>query len=314
MFESHAKVFGIILLVGGAAACGTGDDAGTTAPATTPEAAKAEFWDAMWAGNVDAVPAAREHLLAALDAHPEDQEIARLAGRTYDLELSESQLGAHPVPFTDFRTYIQNEGKYLQHAIDVSTDPYAHALNVANYSGVPYALGALDNDSAKMADAVAMMDEVKREYPALGLFALGPKLMRASKTSPDFAKALEDMFAGYEVCAKTKIDRAHPDFVPVLHASFTERACMNLPTAPHNIEGTAMMFADMLVKNAQPDAARPIYEAIKTVDSYSTWRYRDRLEQRMAEDLAARAAKYDAGDPRSQPSLGASPCLGCHQR
>jgi len=42
--------------------------------------------------------------------------------------------------------------------------------------------------------------------------------------------------------------------------------------------------------------------------------FRKVVDDRLSADLDARAALYDSGTPQSQPGIGASACLSCHQR
>jgi hypothetical protein len=74
------------------------------------------------------------------------------------------------------------------------------------------------------------------------------------------------------------------------------------------------MFGDMLVKNGHPSVARPMYEAAKARPTYASWRFRDIVEDRLTEDLDARAALYRDADHSNDPPIGASPavCQNCH--
>ena len=310
---AQGALLGMACAIAACSGSDDGSDGGSDADrAAATAAAKQHFWDAFGNGDIAAIPAARQDLVAALDAQPDDDETARLAGRSFGLYSSESPRGT--VSFSDLPASMENEGKYLQHAIDVSKDPYSRALNRANYSGVPYALGSLQHDPAKIKEAKDIMFDVAREFPALGLFALGPKLMRAAPGSEDFSLAIEDMFRGYELCSGQKIDRVHPDAKAMLSGPYAERACKNLPSTPHNVQGTAFMFADMLVKNGQVDAARDLYAAIPSTEGYGTWSFKDRVPARLASDLHALQASFAATDPATAQVPGVSPCLGCHRR
>jgi hypothetical protein len=299
------------------AACGSsaGDDP-SGGPAEMTDA-KAEMWNAIWTGDLAAAYDARQHLLALVASQP-DEEAYRLIGRSFGLVNAEAQSGK-PVPkedVADMQASMTNEDDYLKKAIDASQDPYEKALNIANYSGSRYSLSKLSHDAAGVQHAIDLMNQVKDQYPALGLFAKAPKLMRAQKSDPDYAQAMEDIFQGYEACLGRKIDRAHPDMSGATTGPFPYDVCGNNPKAPHTAEGTLMIFGDMLVKNGQVDAARPVYEEIKKSAAFSTWPYKDQVDARLSSDLAARAKAYDDpnGTPRSQPVPGASPCLSCHQR
>ncbi len=302
-----------------AVACGSSSSGASDDGSAESAQAKLEFWNALSTANIDAIAPARAHLLATFASDP-DEETARLIGMSYLASIGERTNATNPPSFQEIPTYVGNAGKYLEQATQLPSDPDRKLWNSAFYAGTVYTSAdpSKPADPAKQAEGRAMYQAVADKFPAFGLFNRAAQLGRASRGSPDFATALESFFLAYETCTGTKMDRAHPDVTLALNggigATDLNRPCGNLPHVPHNIQGELFAFADVLVKNGQVDAAKPVYAAIKKSDGYASWAFRDLVNQRLASDLTQRAALYTEADSTKWPAVGASFCTGCHQR
>lgn len=147
----------------------------------------------------------------------------------------------------------------------------------------------------------------------MGNLTRAAALSRAPAKSADFALALESYFLAYEACTGAHFDRDKPDLTPIV-GKLADPTCGNMPHVPHALEGQLFQFGDMLVKANKVDGARGVYATVKKTKDYPKWAFRSVVDARLATDLEARAHLYADSDPANDPSLGASPCLGCHQR
>ena len=75
-----------------------------------------------------------------------------------------------------------------------------------------------------------------------------------------------------------------------------------------------MNLGNGLVKAGQVETAKIIFANIKYAGNYSTWPYRQYLEQELNSDLYARAALYADDNPANDPPLGIPnrSCSYCH--
>lgn len=89
--------------------------------------------------------------------------------------------------------------------------------------------------------------------------------------------------------------------------------------APHNLEGTFLLFGDIYAKGGRVEEARGYYESALSLGDSGGWdpRFVATARQRVA-TVAERAALYRDGDPDNDPpfmgSGGASACAYCHRR
>jgi hypothetical protein len=301
-----------------AAACSLGS--GDTADGDQAGQAKAAFWDTFGAGDMDGLPAVRDRLIAQAQAHPEDAELDRLIGQAYSGQAFDTARETNPVPLSEMPSYIHDSATYLERASTASADPDTRLWNSAFYAGDVYTGGnpLAPPDPEKQAEGRNIFQDVIDKWPVYGHFNRAAQFQRLPKDTADFASAVASFFSAYDDCTGTNVDHVHPDLSGMVHGGVgttdTNRPCGNLPHVPHNIQGEMFNFADVLVKNGQPDAARPVYEGIKQTDGYETWAYRDQVEERLASDLALRSSLYADPDRNKWPAIGASPCLSCHQR
>ncbi len=293
----------------------TGCSASSTTEPADPQVttAKSGFWDAFLNANTDAIVASRAEMITALDNHPGDPELARWIGFSAILPLA---AGGPPPDPSQLGAIMAESLKYTKMAFDLSSDPRKKTYNSDFYAGMLYNAAGLRNDQAGVDAARAMLENVVQEIPAFGYLSRGDIMVDQPKRTPDFALALESYFRFYEQCFGAKLDREHPDLSVVLKRPFADpdTTCTNWEHAPHGIQGALINFADSLVKAGKVDAARPVYAIVKQTEGFATWKYASVVDERLASDLAARAAAYDApGDPRAQPRIGVG-CFGCHQR
>jgi len=279
-----------------ASACGNDDSRATTGdPSEALKIAKEQYWSAVWAGDLPAVVSARKRLIGVSQGLPDDQEAMRLIARSFAMVNAETFAGHQPAAARedlspDERSGIVSEGDYLERAVAASRTPWDKALNNANYSGTLLALGTIDHDDAEHQAGLGLARDVAKEFPTLGRFALGPKLMRAQKRSADFAIALEDMFLGYEGCVGHALDRAHPDLTGALNGPYADRNCGNLPSTSISASPRITTPEPGRTTTTTGPAARPLHHA----GSVASWMGRTR-------GAARRSARATTSGPSALP-------------
>ncbi len=88
-----------------------------------------------------------------------------------------------------------------------------------------------------------------------------------------------DTCAGFRLPDKPRFDKFKHAFYGI--KSLFAPACYNNPMAPHSISGTMISIGDLWLKAGDHDQARLWYENTKTAPDYATWKYKDRLEERL---------------------------------
>jgi hypothetical protein len=276
----------------------------------SPAQAKWEFWSDYHAANITAIADARQHLIDAMSVDPADDELPRLVGMSYALTTNEATT---PPSQQEVDDATQSQGMYLDTARGIALDPNAKALDDVLYSGYPIFLGTQMNDASLIQQGLDLQNAVIAQDPVLGHFSTATILIRSPRSSPYFAQGVEHYFKFLEACTGTTISRTAPDVTAMLHGTTVHLLCQNNRNVPHVLQGGLMLFADVLVKNNQIDAAPAIYQAIKQTDGFATWKFQSAVDQRLSSDLAARAATYDNANPMQQAPMNASPCFACHE-
>jgi uncharacterized protein YceK len=289
------------------------------ATARTDLAARADalFWSNFHAGAYDQIPSALDALTGAYLADPTDALTAAHIGWLHIWRLTERRrLASVPATITDDAVLAR---RYFQEAV---------ALN----PGEPRFLGFLA--SSTLAEAAIHHDErlTRRGYfmlldaikawPEFNLFTAGYVMSAQPAESRNFERAIAWQWQDLEVCVGEKVDRKNPDFAGFMHLATTEgkkRACWNSWITPHNFEGFFMNMGDMLVKAADLQTARRIYENAKLSPTYSQWPYREVLEQRIRDapdNVAAFRGTTGANSPPDKEIMIDSPfaCMACHQQ
>jgi hypothetical protein len=325
------KALTLSIVLGALAGLGCGGSDGTTpAPAPKPDPmtqAEAKFWDAFLDGDIGAVPAARDEMLAAFDPSSGDYEGARFIGMSYLLSVAEGGLGGGGPPAgggppmgggapmfpAAIATYFDDAVKYTALAANIAPAS-AGVTDRGHEADALYAAGLVTRDASLVEQARTLLQNVViPAYPIYGYLTEAPVFVGQPASTPDFATGLGSLFLMIEACTGTRLDRDHPDVTAML-GKVRDPDCGNgKPHIPHNLEGTLLMFGDSLVKGGKPDAARPVYETVTKTEGYAEWPLRSVVESRLSADLDALAAAYLGPDP---PAVGSSthPCLQCHQR
>ncbi|WP_394832276.1 hypothetical protein LVJ94_37745 [Pendulispora rubella] len=299
----------------GAAASGATTNGAATTTDASARAAKDAFWEAFRSMDLDAIATSRDKMIAIFNASPKDADLATIGGFAYVIPVQTMRYGGPPMDPAKIPAHFELAVRYTQQGVDASPDEQSKIFNTAFAGGVLYSAAMVKQDWAAAQKGREMEKLVTAHMPALGYATVTDLMNGAPRNSPDFATSIDSIFRLYEMCSGVKFDRARPDVRPLAKRPFANpsRDCGNAYNWPHSIQGYLLNFGDILVKNQQPDAARPVYEFISKSEGYDTWnpKFKHIVEERLASDLSKRAAEYNGADPQKQPLIGGG-CFTCH--
>ncbi len=291
-------------------------------PAATRSAAALQadtvFWQALHAGDYDAIPRAMVAMKAAYLQDPTDAVTAARVGFLHIWRLAESGRQAERSPsITDDAVLAR---RYFQEAA---------ALNPgeARYQGflgsTLLAEASIHRDEKLTRQGYYTLLSAIDAWPEFNLFTAGYTMSNQPADSPRFQQALEWQWKTLDLCAGETVDRRNPDFGRYMARATTEgpkRACWNSWIAPHNFEGFFLNMGDMLVKSGDWQTAQKVYANARHSPAYASWAYAPVLERRMA-DAQANVALFSAptrgaaaGAPARMMFGSTYACSGCHQR
>jgi hypothetical protein len=279
------------------------------------QAANRQFWDALHAGEYDAISDVLNALTAAYLENPNDPQTTAHIGFAHIWRVSESARLASPPPTITDDLVVSR--KYFTEAVQLSP-------NDQRFEGFRAALelaeGTLDHDEKRLRHGYFALLDAKDAWPEFNLFTAGYSLSRLPESDPKYRDALDYQWQTLDLCAGTQVDHEHPDYARFMGLETTvgrKRACWNSWIAPHNFEGFFLNMGDMLVKSGAPKSARQIYQNAKLSKTYATWPYRAVLEQRMA-DAESNVEPFRHAQPGEKTKTlmvySAFACAGCHQR
>lgn len=306
---------------GGAASSSSGAPASSSSSSSsggTPSggAALDAFWATFHAGDIDALKAAQAKLVAARTAAPKDPTLPIVLGMSYVWANAENARAKTPMTLPEMMAAAQSTLANLQDGTKLAPDEpraWAH-LGTAMVT-----IGGATGDTAMRDQGQALV--VQKTMPvekAEAAFALAAAMSQAPLGTPGFDQSIEYFFTAFEDCLDKKLDRTNPDFSGFDAKRTTSRpkdVCFNQPHWPHAEEGNFLVFGDALVKANKIDAAKKAYAAALAVPEAATWKYKDVVTGRLAEDLTKRMRSYRVPGATAA-SVGAAPfnCVQCHQR
>ncbi len=168
-----------------------------------------------------------------------------------------------------------------------------------------YVAGVVSGDAVLEA---AALDEIRASitaYPEFNIFNFAGTVPGVvGQDDPLFAEAVDYLDLGVATGCS-------PFNNPTL--------CGNQGKAAHNVEGTGLLFGDILAKAGDRDGAMGWYDIARLWDDGpggNDWRWRALLDERIA-TIDARIALWEDADPANDPPVagtGAENCIFCHQR
>lgn len=165
-----------------------------------------------------------------------------------------------------------------------------------------YTLGVVSRDPGLIALGLAQLDEAIALNPLFNSFSyLGTVAAATRPGDPLFARAIAYLEAGLASGCSPATD---------------PRNCGNEGRAAHNLQGSFMLFGDLLAKAGRVAEARNFYGLALGFPGIETYRFADLITARL-DSLDERAARWADADPTNDPTLiGAGPeaCAYCHFR
>ncbi|HTS55025.1 MAG TPA: hypothetical protein VMH26_17270 [Burkholderiales bacterium] len=322
----QTRVFVLCLaFCGGAVLGGCDYIAEQTAPAKRAAASRTDasikadalFWQVLHAGQYEQIPTVLQSLTAAYLANPTDAVTAAHVGWMHIWQLSESaRLDPVPAMITDDAILAR---RYFQEAVNLN--PH-EARYLGFLAATTLAEGSIHKDEKITRRGYYLMLDAIDAWPEFNLFTAGYVASGQPADSKPFKQALQWEWRDLDVCVNAQVDRANPTFVKYMAMETTEgpkRACWNSWIAPHNFEGFFLNMGDMLVKAGDWQTAQKIYADAKLSATYAQWKFRDVLEERIAQ-AQGNVAVFNGPAPGAgrsrQRMMAASPfaCVACHQQ
>jgi hypothetical protein len=277
------------------------------------------FWKVFHGGVYDEIPQALQTLTGAYLQDPSDAVTAAHVGWLHMWRFVESSRLEHVGPTITDEALLARQ--YFQQAIALNP---AEARYLGFLAAATLAAGSINRDERETRRGYYELLDSIDAWPEFNLFTAGYVMSRQPADSARFRQGLEWEWRNADVCAEAKLNRSHPDYAAFMsHATTTgkKRACWNSWIAPHNLEGFFLNMGDMLVASGDWRTAQVIYANARLSPTYGEWKYRDVLEQRIANaqsNVAAFRAPLNGATPdRTKPRLMIGEdfaCMACHRQ
>lgn len=220
----------------------------------TAKAVTEDFWKALHGGRYqDIGPLLERHKQVYL-THPYDADIAAHTGFLHLWRIAESARSPELVAgVTDDMSLAR---VYFGDAVQLRPD---WALVRGFWASTVLAEGAIHQDQARVRDGYFKLKDAVALWPELNLFTLAIMLAQTKHDSPQYAEAIEAFWTNVEVCAGAPPDRKNPDFSKLARPATDDpkkSICFNTWKAPHNFEGSMLVFGDLLVKQGEVQPAK----------------------------------------------------------
>lgn len=279
--------------------------------------ADAVFWQTLHAGRYEDIGRALELNTAAYLENPGDALTAAHAGWLHIWRLAESgRLAQVPATITNDAVMAR---KYFEEAVRLQP---GEARFQGFLGSALLAEGSIHRDEKLTRRGYYTLLDSIAAWPEFNLFTAGYSMSRLPADSARFKEALEMQWRTLDLCAGQAVDRLDPDFgryMALATTSGPKRACWNSWIAPHNFEGFFLNMGDMLVKAGEVATARKIYANARHSPTYSEWKHRSLLEQRIAQ-APDNVQSFNAvpgsqgGDDKRQMFQTTVACMACHQQ
>jgi hypothetical protein len=245
-------------------------------------------------GDYAARPSLIEDLAKAAAAYPEEEQFVLLAGLMRLWRIVEPD-GLEAIDLLGMLDAIDKSERDLQRAYALC--PTDH--RIPGWLGpLQVKAGRATGDAKKLEAGTALMQRGAETYPDFVMFTQVLAFGVLPVSDPDFQRARDgiDFYRGR--CKGERLDTA----------------CVKSPTSPHNFEGAALFFGDTLAKAQDRQGALAWYTGAMKAPKWSSWPFRDRLEQRIQrlDQRIAAAATPDTSD--DEPFFDSErQCSLCHR-
>jgi hypothetical protein len=280
------------------------------------EQADGLFWKTLHDGQYDQISLALNALTAAYLENPNDAITAAHIGWMHVWRLSErTRMAEVPATITDDAVLSR---RYFEEAVRLNP---TEARYLGFYASMLLAEGAIHKDEKLTRKGYFTLQDSIKAFPEFNYFTAGYVMSDRPRDSERFKEGLEYQWLNVDVCVGKNIDRQNPDYQTYMHLMTKEgskRVCWNSWIAPHNFEGFFLNMGDMLVKSGDWRTAQKIYANARFSGEYAQWKFRDVLEERIAQaeaNVAMFNAPPDAAGRMVKPIMvrSAFSCVACHQ-
>jgi hypothetical protein len=201
--------------------------------------------------------------------------------------------------------FEKEEIRRAQLALDRAVDLVPADRRIPGFrAAATYMRGVVERDEALQELGLQQLRDSIRLYPEFNTFDfIGTVAFVVPSTSPLYAEAME--YVG--------------DPLNAACSPFTQpEICGNKGKAPHNIEGSLVLFGDLFAKAGDATRAAGFYRLaladFSALGNGQPWRFRELAEQRLA-TVSQRVAAYRDDDPSNDPPLVGyrqEACAVCH--
>jgi hypothetical protein len=266
---------------------------------SSAHAATLHHWQALRSGDLEGRGAMIDALSAAASEHPHEQEFALLLGLASLWRVAEPLEIESLDPFLSLDT-IEVAQRELERAYAMC--PTDHRIP-AWLGPIKIRMGRMLEDDALVAQGFEVLNRGIEHYPGFVLFSKLLVYADLPASDPDFKNAIDAVRENQVYCGSVATGLAR------------DPACNNHPHAAHNIEGSAVFLGDMYAKAQDRPAALAAYQSAKAVPTWSSWDYRELLEERIT-TLDARMtalASPDTTDDLEPAWASTIQCSLCHR-
>jgi tetratricopeptide (TPR) repeat protein len=255
------------------------------------------FRAALDAGDREARAAAIEGLEAAVEEHPDEEELALFLG------LASLWRVAEPLEADQGATVSSalKARAELERAYELC--PTDHRI-AAWLGPVLVNMGRALGQDALVDQGIAVLDEGIARYPSFVLFSKLLAYADRPADDPEFQNALDAIEANLDACVGDDGELAR------------DPACLNGATARHNVQGASVFLGDVFAKAGRTEEARATYEQARASEGFATWDFGPLLDDRLA-TLDARVASFANADPADDAEsawVAGYQCAVCHTR
>lgn len=256
-------------------------------------------WELLRNGDLESRGAMIDALSAAATEYPKEQEFALLLGLASLWRVAEPLSVESLDPFLSLET-IQVAQRELERAYAMC--PTDHRIP-AWLGPIKIRMGRMLEDDALVKEGFAVLNKGIEHYPGFVLFSKLLVYADLPASDPEFMKAIDAVRENAVYCGS------------VASGLSRDPACNNHPHAAHNIEGSAVFLGDMYAKAQDRAAALAAYQSAKAVPTWSSWDYRELLDERISklDERISKLATPDTNDDLEPAWASQIQCSLCHR-
>ncbi|SMF18240.1 hypothetical protein [Pseudobacteriovorax antillogorgiicola] len=275
------------------------------------------FWKSFHSGQYQNIPGLLELFKRIYSENPGHYKAAARIGFLHTWALSERRrMKVIPATIIDHASLCQ---KYFKEAYQLKDDP----RYLGFWASCTLAEAEIHGQERDLRKGFFMMKDAISDWPQFNYFTGGYVLSNRKADDDLLDLAIDWQWKNLDVCTGESVNRDNPDYSQYMNQETKKgvmRACWNSKKAPHNFEGFFLNMGDLLVKKGKVETAKKIYKNAKLSKNYSTWPYRQVLENRIAQadkNVEEFRKEFKAGEIPGHPMMmfnTSYSCMACHQK